>query len=78
MVERIERLIPNPWASPFEAEQLTMAQRLREALAITSKLAELEKFDIAVFAGTYTARAQVPHYDPDDGQVDGYMRIKGH
>jgi transcriptional regulator with XRE-family HTH domain len=69
MVERIERLIPNPWASPFEAENLTLAQRLREALAITSQLTELERLGIAVFAGTYTARAQVPHYDPDEGHV---------
>jgi transcriptional regulator with XRE-family HTH domain len=67
MVERIERLIPNPWESPFEAGSLTLAQRLREALAITSQLAELDKFGIGVFAGTYTARAQVPHYDPDEG-----------
>jgi transcriptional regulator with XRE-family HTH domain len=67
MVERIERLIPQPWVPPFEAESLSLAQRLREALAITAQLAELEKFGIAVFAGTYTARAQVPHYDPDEG-----------
>jgi hypothetical protein len=39
IVERVERLIPDPWASPFEAERLTLAQRLREALAITSGLA---------------------------------------
>lgn len=67
LVERIERLIPQPWVLPFEAESLSLAQRLREALAITSQLAELEKFGIAVFAGTYTARAKVPHYDPDEG-----------
>ena len=67
LVERVERLIPKPWALPFEVENLTMAQRLREALATTSQMAELEKFGIAVFAGTYTARAQVPHYDPDAG-----------
>src|SRR6516164_4208673 len=33
LVERVERLIPKPWALPFEVENLTMAQRLREALA---------------------------------------------
>jgi hypothetical protein len=74
MVERIERLIPNPWESPYEAGSLTLAQRLREVLAITSQLAELEKFGIAIFAGTYTGRAQVPHFDPDEGQ----MCIWGH
>jgi transcriptional regulator with XRE-family HTH domain len=74
LVERVERLIPKPWALPFEVENLTMAQRLREALVTTSQIAELEKFGIAVFAGTYTARAQVPHFDPDEGQ----MCIWGH
>jgi transcriptional regulator with XRE-family HTH domain len=69
IVERIERLIPKPWEAPFEAENLTLAQRLREALAITSQLAELEKFGIVVFAGTYTARAKVPHFDPDEGHM---------
>jgi transcriptional regulator with XRE-family HTH domain len=73
MVERIERLIPNPWQSPMEDEGLTLAQRLREALAITARLADLEKFGIAVFAGTYTARAQVPRYDVDEGHM--YTRI---
>jgi transcriptional regulator with XRE-family HTH domain len=73
MVERIERLIPNPWETPMEAESLTLAQRLREALAITAKLADLEKFGIAIFAGTYTARAQVPRYDIDEGHM--YMRM---
>jgi hypothetical protein len=67
IVERIERLIPKRWESPFESESLTLAQRLREALAITSQLAELEKFGISVFAGTYTARAQVPTSTPMRG-----------
>jgi len=73
MVERIERLIPNPWETPMEAERLTLAQRLREALAITVLLGELEKLGIAVFAGTYTAGAQVPRYDMDEG----HMYIRG-
>lgn len=69
MVERIEKLIANPWESPMEAESITLAQRLREAVAITARLAELEKFGIAVFAGTYTARAQVPRFDMDEGHM---------
>jgi transcriptional regulator with XRE-family HTH domain len=76
LVERIERLTPKPWVPPFEVEDLTMAQRLREALATTSQMAELEKFDIAVFAGTYTARAQVPRYDPDEGCMATNIRQK--
>jgi transcriptional regulator with XRE-family HTH domain len=73
MVERIEKLIANPWESPLEAEGLTLAQRLREALAITARLAELEKLGVAVFAGTYTARAQVPRFDVDEGHM--YVRM---
>ncbi|SRR6266446_3835307 len=69
VVERIEKLIPNPWETPMEAPSLTLSQCLREALAITAQLAELEKFGVAVFAGTYTARAQVPHYDVDEGHM---------
>jgi transcriptional regulator with XRE-family HTH domain len=67
MIERVEKLIPKPWETPMEAETLTLAQRLRDALAITAQLAELERFGIAVFAGTYTASAQVPRYDVDEG-----------
>ena len=76
MIERIEKLIPNPWGTPMEAESLTLAQRLREAPAITARLAELEKFGITVFAGTYTARAQVPRYDMDEGHMYTRMNQK--
>jgi transcriptional regulator with XRE-family HTH domain len=69
MVERIEKLIPKPWETPMEAESPTLSQLLREALSITTKLAQLETFGIAVFAGTYTARAQVPRYDVDEGHM---------
>ena len=69
MVERIGKLIPSPWETPMEAQSPTLAQRLREALAITVRLVELEELGVAVFAGTYTARAQVPHYDEDEGHM---------
>src|SRR5205807_6317614 len=73
MAERIEKLIAKPWESPLAADGLTLAQRLREALAITARLAELEKLGVAVFAGTYTARAQVPRFDIDEGHM--YVRM---
>jgi hypothetical protein len=38
----------------------TLAQRVREALALTSRIEALEKLGLAVFAGTYTARAGPP------------------
>lgn len=67
VVEHIENRIPNPWETPMEADGLTLAQRLREGLALTAKIEALEQLGLAVFAGTYTARAQVPHYDMDEG-----------
>jgi transcriptional regulator with XRE-family HTH domain len=69
MVEEIERLIPNPWATPQESISMSLAERLRTAVAWTKKLAALETFDVGIFAGTYTARAQVPHYDLDEGHM---------
>jgi transcriptional regulator with XRE-family HTH domain len=69
MVEEIERLIPEPWATPQESVSMSLAERLRTALAWTTKLSSLETFDVAIFAGTYTARAQVPRYDLDEGHM---------
>lgn len=71
MVDEIEGLIPNPWADPEPG--LTLSQRLRHAVTLTSKLTLLQDIGVAVFAGTYTARAQVPRYDSDEG----HMYIKG-
>lgn len=69
MVEEIERLIPNPWEIPQESISPSLAERLRKAVTWTAKLAALESFDVAIFAGTYTARAQVPRYDVDEGHM---------
>jgi transcriptional regulator with XRE-family HTH domain len=69
IVEKIESLMPNPWQTPMENVTLTLAQRLREALALTVQITELEKHGVAVFAGTYTARARVPEYDMDEGHM---------
>jgi transcriptional regulator with XRE-family HTH domain len=69
MVEEIERLIPNPWATPLESDSMSLAERLRTAVAWTTKLAALESFEVAIFAGTYTAKAQVPRFDLDEGHM---------
>lgn len=68
MVEEIEGLIPDPWADP-SVPRLTLAERLRKAVSLTAQLEALGKFNVAVFAGTYTARAQVPVYDMDEGHM---------
>jgi len=67
IVQQIEKYIPNPWEIPFEENTLTLAERLRIAVAITTQLAELTKMGIAVFGGHYTARAQIPRYDDEEG-----------
>ncbi|MGE0652479.1 MAG: helix-turn-helix domain-containing protein [Alphaproteobacteria bacterium] len=66
MVEEIEGLIPNPWAQPFDDNRLSLAGRLRRAVELSAKLAELEQIGIGVFVGTYTSTAQVPMYDMDE------------
>ena len=66
MIEKLDGLVPNPWATPIQSVNMSLAERLRAAVGLTAELAELEKTGIAVFAGTYTARAQVPLYDYDD------------
>jgi transcriptional regulator with XRE-family HTH domain len=74
IVEKLEKLIPNPWENPMENNTVTLADRLRAAVILTAELAELEKAGVAVYAGTYTASAQVPHYDMDEGCM--YVRTK--
>lgn len=76
VVEKLEALIPNPWSTPMETETLSLAARLRAAVGLSEQLSQLEKVGIAVFAGTYTARAQVPHYDMDEGQMFTRMNQK--
>lgn len=69
IVEKIEGLLPNPWLSPHERTDLMLAERLRRSVELSAKLADLDQFGIAVFAGTYTARAQVPYYDMEEGMM---------
>ena len=67
MVEEIESFIPDPWETPMDATPLSLAARLRSAVALTAKISALEAFDVGVFAGGYTALAQVPRYDVEEG-----------
>ena len=69
VVEAIEQLLPDPWQNPHEQTPLTLAVRLRRAVELSAKLAELDRFGIAVFAGNYTARAKQPHFDDEIGQM---------
>ena len=69
VVERLEGILPNPWQSPMEDVSLTLAEKLREAVSLSKQLSELEKSGICAYAGSYTASAQVPRYDADEGMM---------
>jgi DNA-binding XRE family transcriptional regulator len=73
LVERIEGMLPDPWRPPMEDVSLSLAERLRLSVTLAEQLSGLEKADISVYAGTYTASAQVPRYDMDEG----HMYIRG-
>lgn len=66
MVDKLEGLIPNPWVVPHEKPTFSLADRLRSAVVLSAQLEELGKEGIAVYAGTYTASAQIPRYDSDE------------
>ncbi|CAN7249164.1 helix-turn-helix domain-containing protein [Bosea sp. LjRoot90] len=69
MVEQLENLIPNPWTTPMEDIRLSLAQRLRLAVNISEEISNLERLGIAIYAGTYTASAQIPNFDMDTGEM---------
>lgn len=66
VVERLEELMPQPWASLHDQVQLALSERIRTAVTIGGYLKKLEEQGIAFFAGTYTARTQMPLYDVDE------------
>lgn len=74
VVERLEELMPQPWISPHNQVQLALSERIRIAVTIGDYLMQLEEQGIAFFAGTYTARTQLPLYDADTME----MIIFGH
>jgi transcriptional regulator with XRE-family HTH domain len=69
MVEEIEGLIPNPWEPLPLGHPVTLAQRLRAAVALTARLQTLEALGIAVYAGTYTAMTRLPRVDGETYEI---------
>jgi transcriptional regulator with XRE-family HTH domain len=69
IVSKLEELMPRPWAGPGETIQFPLSERLRTAVAFGDHLKQLEAQDVAFFAGTYTARTQIPRYDPETGEM---------
>lgn len=65
----IEGMMPDPWRTPTEESDIPLSARLRLAVTINEQISQLEKFGIAVFAATYTAKSQIPRYDMDEGHM---------
>src|SRR5215216_845740 len=68
--------MPDPWDEAkvnrlFNGEEkLTpLSERLRRSFALSAHLQKLEQQSIGVFVGTYTARAQRPRYNADEGSL---------
>jgi hypothetical protein len=73
LAERLEGMLPNPWETPMERVSLGLAERLRMAVTLSDQLSDLAASGISVYAGAYTASAQVPRYDVDEGHM--YTRV---
>ena len=69
VVSKLEELMPQPWAPPQVQLTLALSERLRAAVSIGEQLRQLEALGVAFFAGTYTARTQVPRYDDEMGNM---------
>lgn len=69
IVSKLEELMPQPWLSPRDQVVLSLSERLRTAVAIGEQLKQLESQGIAFYAGTYTARTQMPAYDHETGEM---------
>lgn len=69
IVTKLEELMPQPWSQPHNRIQFPLSERLRTAVAIGEHLRQLEAQGVGFYAGTYTARTQVPAHDYDSGEM---------
>jgi hypothetical protein len=69
VVGKLEEIMQQPWARPGDQLELSLSERLRAAVTIGEHLKHLESEAVGFFAGTYTARTQVPRYDNEEGEM---------
>ncbi|MDZ5453904.1 hypothetical protein [Labrys sp. ZIDIC5] len=69
VITEIEKFIPDPWELPITKIGWPLASRLRSAVDMTDRLEALKEHSIRLFAGAYTASAQIPYYDSEDGHM---------
>jgi transcriptional regulator with XRE-family HTH domain len=65
----IESMMPDPWRTPMEDPKPSLTEQLRTALELGEQIKQLTEHEIAIFAATYTAQAQIPRYDMDTGDM---------
>ncbi|MBZ9698186.1 MULTISPECIES: helix-turn-helix domain-containing protein [unclassified Mesorhizobium] len=65
VIVKLESLMPQPWERPHQRLLFPLSQRLKAAVEVGEQLRQLEGWGIAFYAGTYTARTQVPMWDSD-------------
>ncbi len=69
VVSKLEELMPDPWRRHPDNVALSLSDRLRAAVTIGEQIKVLEEKGVAFYAGTYTARTQVPWQDYETGEM---------
>lgn len=69
VITKLESLMPQPWERPHQRLSFPLSERLKAAVEVGEQLRQLEGWGIAFYAGTYTARTQVPTWDGDHGEM---------
>jgi transcriptional regulator with XRE-family HTH domain len=65
----VESMMPDPWRTPMEDPKPSLTEQLRKALELSEQIKQLTGHEIAIFAATYTAQAQMPRYNMDTGDM---------
>jgi transcriptional regulator with XRE-family HTH domain len=74
IIGKLEEIMPDPWRRAQDDVTLTLSDRLRAAVAIGEQIKVLEGKGVAFYAGTYTARTQIPWQDYDTGEMQTSSR----
>jgi len=69
LAEMLAPFKPEPWQTPFEAEEHSQADVLKRQADVNALLPTLLEMGINVFLGSYQASRQIPYYDMDEGHM---------